>query len=212
LRLLTWPENIAEAMALARQSFPFARTELFSNPKLIRMAIAAGTLAVLCGAAAFVLLVLRDHGHRRLMVNDQARPAVRLNSGPAATASSVTSIPPKDTPTTSTGTLSTGTIPAGKKEFRASKGSGPVPVGLLKLSVTGTDAAQHTYDLRVQAGRRAFSHRHIQIDQPLWISAGRAKNAIQLVVTRIEGDAIAGYWSEVARSARVNSSSKPKHR
>jgi len=186
--------------------------ELLRNTKVIRTALAAGTLAVLCGATAFILLVLRDHGRRRVMVNEQARPAVRLNSQPVPTGASVPSISSKEGSITLMNPLSAGAIPAGKKEFRASKGSGPVTVGLLKLSVTGTDAGQHTYDLRVQAGRRAFSHRHIQIDQPLWISAGRTKGAIQLIVTRIEGDAVAGYWSEVARSARVNSSSRLKHR
>jgi hypothetical protein len=197
-------------MALARQSFPFVRMEFFSNAKVIRTALAAGILAVLCGAAAFLLLVLRDHGRRRVMVNDQARPALRPNSQPIANSSSAAATRSKDASTAPS--LSAGTIPPGKTEFSASKGSGLVSVGPLKLSLTGTDTENNTYDLRVQAGRRAFSHRHIQIDQPLWISTGRAKGAIQLVVTRIEGDAVAGYWSEVARSARLNSSSRVKHR
>ncbi len=196
-------------MAPGGQSFASARIQPFMNTKAVRIAAAAGILATLCGTVAFVSLVLRDHGRPRVMVNEQARPAPRPSTHLPAP-SSATSVVPKDdiSPTP----FFANKVPAGKKGFLASEVSGPVTVGPLKLRVTKTDAANHTYDLSVQSGRRLFTHKHIGIDQPLWISAGRGKSAIQLVVTRVQGDTVAGYWSEVARSARVGSASKVKHR
>ena len=71
-------------MALARQPMPEVRSGPIQWNSHRLLLIVAGAIAILCGCGAFLLLVMRDHGHANVMVNEQSSPTLLTKSAPAA--------------------------------------------------------------------------------------------------------------------------------
>ena len=93
----------------------------------------------------------------------------------------------------------------GMKPFSISTASGLAPLGAVQLRLMRTDPSSHVYDLNVVKGGRSFSHRHMKVNEPLWIAGGKGGGAIELIVKLVQTDAITGYWMESNRSAHVSS-------
>jgi len=90
------------------------------------------------------------------------------------------------------------------KPFSISKASGLAPLGAVQLRLINTHPASNVYDLNVIAGGRSFLHRHLRVNQPLWIAGRRGGGAIELIVKLVQDDAITGYWMESNRLAQVS--------
>jgi hypothetical protein len=201
-------------MAMARQSLPAMNIQAFKVTKHgVRLAVSAGVLAALCGVFAFVSLVLRDHGRPHVMVNEQSAPSLTLarsNAKPAVPSPAAAADKPANPQPHETSPVSK-TDNAGKHDIRVSKSAGLASADSVKLKLLRTDPANGLYDISVVAGRRSFTQRQLKLNQPLWISVNRG-TAMQMVVTSIENDAVAGYWTESKQAPRFSRRIRSKHR
>ncbi|MBV8864099.1 MAG: hypothetical protein JO210_01720 [Acidobacteriaceae bacterium] len=188
-------------MALARPSVPAAGIGSFRSLKHRRLAISAIVLSTLCSLAAFVSLVWRDQSQPRVMINEQLAPA--LKQGKSVVVAKPSPQPPVNSQAAQP-KLPEPTSP-GMKPFSISTASGLAPLGAVQLRLIRTDPISHVYDLSVVAGGRSFSHRHMKVNEPLWIAGGKGGGAIELIVKLVQTDAITGYWMESNRSAHVSS-------
>ncbi|HLH01267.1 MAG TPA: hypothetical protein VKX25_00730 [Bryobacteraceae bacterium] len=146
-----------------------------------RLLFAAGALAVLCASAAFLVLVLRDHGHTQVMVHDQAAPHLATSS--ASPAPAAPSHPRLDTSQPA----------ASRASFRLERGNA-VNLGPIRVRLTKTDPRRGLYDFTVLSGRRSFSHRHLRLNVPVWIALGKEKGALEILVTSIDKRVVEGTW------------------
>ncbi len=206
-------------MALARHPIPEVTTESFSWSKHRLLLIVAAAIATVCAGAAFVLLVLRDHGHPKVMVNEQAAPGISTRSAPAARAAETTK--PVDTgkallaiasPIAKTADATTAAKPEDQNKFNFARSNRRVTLGPLKLRLTNTDPLKNTYDVSVLTGRRSSLHRSVKVNEPLWIALNRGTGAIELVVTSIDANRVIGYWTESNHSPQVSARVRGRHR
>lgn len=134
------------------------------------------------------------------MINEQSAPAVTRGNGlsapsrPAAGLSIQAAQPKLSEPSNSA-----------LKPFSISKASGLAPLGTVQLRLINTQPERRIYDLNVIVGGRSFLHRHLRVNQPLWIAGKRGGGAIELIVKLVQNDAITGYWTESNRLAHVSS-------
>jgi hypothetical protein len=189
-------------MAVARQSFPLISPELLKTTRNAKIAAAAAVLATVCGLLAFVVLILKDRGHPRIMVNELAAPKPQAAAPPVLPPNNA--VPDKP--------AAPEPVPAGKSSFEMSNVGDLVPIGSVKARLLSTDASRKTYDLAVLSGHRSYTYHRLKADQTLWLSAGRKKGSLELVVTAVRDNSVAGYWSESSRSARLSARNKNKHR
>jgi hypothetical protein len=155
---------------------------------------AAGSLAVLCALAAFLVLVLRDHGHTQVMVHDQKAPHVASTSATESGASAAKSSQAK---------LESPQPELSRGSFRLERGSAPMHIGPIRVRLTRTDPRRGLYDFTVLSGRRAFSHRHLRLNVPVWIALGKDKGALEIVVTSIDKRVVEGTWTLSAQPPEV---------
>lgn len=186
-------------MALARPTIPAAGMGSFRALKDRRLAISALVLSALCSLAAFLSLVWRDQSRPRVMINEQSSPALARGKSVSATSPS----PPAAFSKTAPQKLPQ-PIDRAMKPFSISKASGLAPLGAVQLRLINTHPASNVYDLNVIAGGRSFLHRHLRVNQPLWIAGRRGGGAIELIVKLVQDDAITGYWMESNRLAQVS--------
>jgi hypothetical protein len=200
-------------MAMARQTLPAINIQAFRMTKhRVRVAVSAAALALLCGLVAFVSLVLRDHGRPHVMVNEQTAPAlaqVRNDPKPSA-AVPVAANKPSEPPPNGPSPLANADS-SGKHDISVSKSAAPATAGSVKLRLLRTDPSNGIYDITVLAGRRSFTHRQLKLNQPLWISVNRG-SAIQMVMTSVQSDTVAGYWTESKQAPRFSRRARLKHR
>ncbi len=181
--------------------------------KKLGVVVWAGVILALFGAMAFGVLVLRDHGHANIMVNEQSAPTAAATQSKTSTAGPLV----KQGPTPPQSALQNGlrnpepsaALPA-KQEFSINKSS-TEQIRSVRLKLIKTDPAKKIYDIRVITGRRAFTHRHLKIDEPLWIATDRV-SAIEMVVTSIGSTSASGYWTESKRPPHVTSRVRSKRR
>ena len=188
-------------MALARQLIPDIRTRPVSLNRHRLLLFLAAVIATLFGSLAFVGLVMRDHGHPNVMVNEQSAPALVARSTPAAGIGDTG----KAVAATKPAAVAIATIPNSGTRFNIARSSRRVSLGPLKLRLTDTDPVKNTYDVSVLTGRRSSSHRNIKVNEPLWIALNRGTGAIELVVTSIDAKQVSGYWTESNHSPQVSS-------
>ncbi len=195
-------------MALARSTIPAAGIGSFRLFKHRRLAIAASAVAALCSIAAFISFVWRDQSRPRVMLNEQSAPALTRAKGiEEAAASSPTALSNHPAQPKLSEPLSTA-----MKPFSISKASGLAPLGAVELRLIKTYPAKKLYDLNVVASGRSFSHRHLKVNEPLWIAGKSGGGAIELIVKLVQDDAITGYWTESNRLAHVSSRRRAAHR
>ena len=71
------------------------------------------------------------------------------------------------------------------KEFKA---VGPVQIELRKVN------ERHAYfDLSLMVGERQLDKKHVNLDEPVWISLSGSQQPAELVVTKIDKDQVQGY-------------------
>ena len=187
-------------MALARQTLPTLSMGPVWFKKNRAVVTWAGVIATVFGIAAFLFLVWRDHGHPKIMLNEQSAPAVTSAKGTTAASASVS----KTAPLVSVpqNPESSGATPS-KHELSMNMSSGEQQVGPVRLRLMKTDPSKKLYDMRVISGRRWFTHRHLKMNEPFWLAAGRGTGAIELVVAEIRSDSVSGYWTESKRSPHL---------
>ena len=187
-------------MALARPTIPAAGMGYFRALKHRRLAISAIVLSALCSLAAFISLVWRDQSQPRVMINEQSSPALARGKGVSAAPPSAAAASSKTAPAKLSEPIN-----RAMKPFSISKASGLAPLGAVQLRLINTYPATNVYDLNVIVGGRSFLHRHLRVNQPLWIAGKRGGGAIELIVKLVQDDAITGYWMESNRLAQVSS-------
>ncbi|HEY7212437.1 MAG TPA: hypothetical protein VH477_19330 [Bryobacteraceae bacterium] len=185
-------------MASARQVNASIGAQPFRMTRRNLLFLAAGLLAAVCALAAFLFLVVRDHGHTKIMVHDQAAPAVAKRAQASASHQPSTAV---SGPSTKPDRAA---IPAARNAFQLHRGSKPETLGPLRLRLTRIDQAKGTYDVSVISGRRSYSHRNLKIEQPLWITLKRGSGAFGLVVTALDKEDATGYWMQSQNSPHVN--------
>jgi hypothetical protein len=188
-------------MAFARQTLPTLGMGPLWFKKNRAIVTWAGVIATVFGIAAFLLLVWRDHGHPKIMLNEQSAPAIASSKGTTATSATLSKqatqpVGAPQNPATS------GTAPS-KHEFSLTMSSGEQQAGPVRLRLMKTDPAKNLYDMRVISGHRWSTHRHLKMNEPFWVAAGRGTGAIELVVAAIRTDSVSGYWTESKRSPHV---------
>lgn len=142
------------------------------------------------------------------MINEQSAPALmRGKSGSASPASPRTAVSNQAAPA-----KVPEPIGSAMKPFSISKASGLAPLGPVQLRLLKTYPASNIYDVSVVIGGRSFSHRHLKVNEPLWIAGRRGGGAIELIVKLVQNDAITGYWTESNRLAHVSSRRRLGHR
>lgn len=189
-------------MTLARQTFPTLSMGPVWFKKNRAVVTWAGVIATVFGIAAFLFLVWRDHGHPKIMLNEQSAPAVTSAKGTAATSATVSQQQTAQPSGASQNAAASGTASA-KHEFNMSTSSGEQQVGPVRLRLMKTDPAKNLYDMRVISGRRWSTHRHLKMNEPFWIAAARGTGTIELIVAAIQTDSVSGYWTESKRSPHV---------
>ncbi len=194
-------------MALVRQTLPTLGPLWVKKHRAV--VTWAGVIGALFGVMAFVFLVWRDHGHPKIMVNEQsAPPSAQTAVGTTASAPKQKATPPGEVLQNS----DTSGTSSQRHEFSMTKSSAEQPIGSVRLKLTKTDAAKKIYDMRVITGRRWFTHRHLKIDEPFWIANNRGAGAIEMIVTSIESESVTGYWVESKRSAHISPRVRSKRR
>ena len=176
------------------------------RPRLI-LVWGAVILAALCAAAAFLALLLHDGSHAKLMVHDQAAP-VSHSAGLSQRTSTyaLARVPEKAVTAAEASRSAPKEKTAGDRlPFQLQIGKKAAAVGPLRLKLIQVKPAQGIYDVSVLSGRRAYSHRHVRVNEPLWISLSRGKGALEIVATSISQDSIEGYSVQTARSPQVKS-------
>ena len=171
----------------------------------------AGIIGALFGVFAFLFFVWRDHGHPKIMLNEQSAPAITPVQSTAGTSPPIAkqlAAQPGEAPQSS---QAPGAAPP-NHEFSISKSSAAQQIGSVKLKLTKTDPASKIYDMRVITGRRWNTHRHLKMNEPFWIATNKGTGAIEMVVTSIDGDSISGYWRESKRSAHISPRVRSKRR
>ena len=160
----------------------------------------AGVIATVFGIAAFLFLVWRDHGHPKIMLNEQSAPAMTSAkmTAPMSASQQQTGQPSSgpQNPATSGATPS-------KHDFTMNISAGEQQVGPVHLRLMKTDIAKSLYDMRVINGRRWSTHRHLKMNEPFWVAASRGTSTVELVVTTVQSDSVNGYWTESKRSPHV---------
>jgi hypothetical protein len=189
-------------MALVRQTLPTLGMGPLWIKKNRAIVTWAGAIGALFGVLAFLFLVWRDHGHPKIMLNEQSAPAITAQTatGAATSVAKQAATPPLGAPQNS----ETSSTSPSQHQFRMTKSSAEQQVGSLRLRLTKTDPAKKIYDMRVITGRRWFTHRHLKIDEPFWIAVKRGTGAIEMVVTSIDNESVSGYWTESKRSAHIS--------
>ncbi len=172
------------------------------------LTISAIVLAALCSLIAFISLVWRDQNHPRVMINEQSAPSAKQGKSLST---------PKPSPRAALSNPATPLklaepIDPAMKPFSISTASGLAPLGAVQLRLLKTYPANKFYDVNVIAGGRSFSHRHMKVNEPLWIAGGKGGGAIELIVKLVQSDAITGYWTESNRLAHVSSRRRSAHR
>ena len=170
-------------MATARQIEPPADA-LISRRRRLFIGVAAALLASACAAIAFVFFLVRDHGHARVMFNEQSAPAH---------ASRTPVLPPSAPPAMRPA--------APQHSFSADRRRRVVLTGSVRLRVLRVDPANGLFDLSVTIGRFTHSHRHLKVNEPLWIALNRS-TAIELLANNLNASGISGYWTETDRSGQ----------
>jgi hypothetical protein len=198
-------------MALVRQTLPTLGTGPLWIKKHRAVVTRAGVVGALFGVMAFLFLVWRDHGHPKIMLNEQSAPAVTAaRNAPSTSASVVKQGASQPGEPLQNSDQSSASPP--KHEFSMSKSSTEQQVGSVRLKLTKTDSQKKIYDMRVITGHRWFTHRHLKIDEPFWIATNRGSGAIDLVVTSIDSESVSGYWTESKKSAHISPRVRPKRR
>ncbi len=178
---------------------------------MVTVVTCAGLIGGLFGVLAFFFLVWRDHGHPKVMLNEQSAPAVSAAPALTSTSASLSSktVAP---PAKAQENRATSTVSPARHEFSISKASAEQQIGSVRLKLTKTDSSKGIYDMRVITGRRWFTHRHLKINEPFWIANKTGAGAIEMVVTSIAADSVSGYWTESQKSAHINPRVRPKRR
>jgi len=201
---------------VAQQSSPAVGMSPLRLRKRQLLAFAAILVAALCGAVAFLFFVVRDHGSTKIMVNDQAAPqALASRKIPPAVASpaAAPAVGQKSTLAPSLPAAASSAAAGTKNPFSVGTREGrATALGAVKIRLLATDKTANTFDLNVIAGRRSYTHRRLKLNQPLWISAKRGGNAVQIVATSLTDSAIQGYWTESTRSPQVTPRNKARRR
>ncbi len=192
---------------MARQSLPTVSMQAFRITRRVRLAVSATALAALCGVFAFIVLVLHDHGHANVMVNEQAAPHLIPRTATASSAAlaathgnALSQSPSLPAPVKTPDLAQLGS----KHDFSVGKNAKSQLLGTIKIKLISTDTINRLYDVYVSVGRKWYAHHQLKINEPLWISSNRGANSIQMVVTSIEPDGIAGYWTESNRSTHLS--------
>jgi hypothetical protein len=169
----------------------------------------AAMLGAVCAAAAFLVLLLHDGSRTKVMVHDQSAPVAR----PATTAAPPTpsaAAYPRVAPPEIRDAAQKEADAAERHTFRLQKGRRAVTLGPVRFRLTRVDTAQGMYDISVLSGRRSYSHKHVRVNEPLWISLARGKGALELVASSVAKDGIEGYWVQTPRSPQVKANARKK--
>jgi hypothetical protein len=198
-------------MALVRQTLPTLDMGPLWIKKHRTVVTWAGVIAALFGAMAFLFLVWRDHGHPKIMLNEQSAPvtaSVRSAPGTSVPVAKQRATQPGEALQNSGATSDS----SPKHEFSMSKSSTERQIGSVRLKLTKTDPSKKIYDMRVITGRRWSTRRHLKINEPFWIANNRGAGAIEMIATSITSDSVAGYWMESKRSAHISPRVRSKRR
>ena len=163
----------------------------------------AGFLGLLCAGVAFLVLVVRDRGHSRIMVHDQSASSFK------APAAAKDSTPKSKSPAVTTGDAGDKAA-ATRNSFRMEVGRKPLNLGPIRVRLSRVDVRRGLYDISVLSGRRSFSHRRLRLNSPVWIALAKGQGALEIVVTSIEKRAVEGYWIQSEHSPEVTATT-PKH-
>ncbi len=189
-------------MTSARDLLPALRLEALKLSRWTRLAIPAAVLTVLFGIVAFLMLVWRDQGRPKVMVNEQVAP---IAAAPAKQAPAVGAANTGDrfaiVATPEAGMSAAVATSPGRNPFTLSR-MHSLSLGTVRLRLLKTNTRRKRYALNVLAGRRSLVYRDLRTGEPVWIARNRTEPPVRVVASSIGREDISGYWEELDRPAQ----------